>query len=972
MAPPQTEPARMSLRDAIQSVPRAHDPDRALDTLQRLDPSLQAGELGALLKGTAGSSPYLSRLMIRHGEWLASASLHPVDAAFDDLLVHLRAESAKADSAVLLATALRIAKGRAALLIGLADLGSVWDLSKVTGALTELADTACECAAQWLLAKEISSGKLPGLDMPVLADGAGYIVIAMGKMGAGELNYSSDIDLIALFDDGLFDNGDVLAARSRYIHVTRQLVKLLSENTGDGYVFRTDLRLRPSPSTTPVCMARDAAERYYESVGRTWERAAHIKARALVDTTAGQDYLSALVPFIWRRHLDFAAIDDIHDMLRKIRAQRTHFHAGTVPGYNIKLGPGGIREIEFFAQTRQLIMGGRNPDLRVTTTRGALTALVQAGIVEQGQADSLSEDYVALRTLEHRLQMIEDMQTHSMPTSDEGRDRLAALCGHGDRDAFESLIARRLARVHTMTEEFFGPTSSTPRPASPFVETDNFTAFERPEDAARQVDRWRSGEIAATRSERAQALFAQLEPQIVSRLSGAASPDQALAHFDRFLSGLPAGVQVFSLFAANPQLLDLIISICTTAPRLASYLGRRSGVLDALLDRDFWEPLGSVDALRADLDACIGVEDDYERILDATRRWARDYWFRVGVHVIRGVVDARAAGTEYTAIAETCIAGLLPHVIANFATRHGPPPGNGLAVLAFGKLGSAEMTAGSDLDIITIYDPDGIDSSDGPRPLAPGTYYPRLTQALVSALTAQTAEGRLYEVDMRLRPSGNQGPVAVSRAAFESYQREKAWVWEHLALTRARVVAGSAELTTTIQAVIDQVLSARKGDAEILPEATAMRARLIEANRADRDDSWSLKYAAGGLMEIEFLAQTGALVNGLSGCRSVPTTLPHLHEAGWISVEAMAALQSAFDLQQALQQIERVAVEGALNAETLGVELQSVLSNAAGTEGFPALEEKLATAQAKAASVITAMFDALSGSAPSDAGPKCS
>lgn len=969
-APRQTEPAYMSLRDAIQSVPIAHDPDRASDTLRQLDTLLRTGALGDLLTGCAGSSPYLSRLMIRHGDWLARASRQSADDALDHLLVQLRADCLNAESTATLGTALRHTKGRAALLIALADLGGVWELSQVTGALTDLADTACDCAARWLLNKEISAGKLPDVDMSALSDGAGYILIAMGKMGARELNYSSDIDLIALFDDGMFDNGDLLEARARYIHVTRQLVKLLSENTVDGYVFRTDLRLRPSPSTTPVCMARDAAERYYESVGRTWERAAHIKARALVDTKAGEDYLTALAPFIWRRHLDFAAIDDIHEMLRKIRAQRAQFHAGTVPGHNIKLGTGGIREIEFFAQTRQLIMGGRNPDLRVKTTLGALTALLKSGIIEQNQSDTLSQDYTALRTLEHRLQMIEDTQAHTMPTSDEGRDRLAALCGHQDRDAFEGLIARRLARVHAMTEEFFGPSSPAPRPTALTDEPNSFAAFERPDDAARQVDRWRSGEIAATRAERARTLFAQLEPQIVARLSGAASPDKALAHFDRFLSGLPAGVQVFSLFAANPQLLDLIISICTTAPRLASYLGRRPGVLDALLDRDFWEPLGSVDTLCGDLDAYIGAEDDYERILDATRRWARDHWFRVGVHVIRGVVDARAAGAEYTAIAETCIAGLLPHVITNFATRHGPPPGKGMAVLAFGKLGSAEMTAGSDLDIITIYDPDGMESSDGPRPLAPGAYYPRLTQALVSALTAQTTEGRLYEVDMRLRPSGNQGPVAVSCTTFESYQREKAWVWEHLALTRARCIAGPEKLTDTIQAVIDKVLAKRKGDQAILPEAMAMRTRLIEANRADRGNPWSLKHAAGGLMEIEFLTQTGALVNGLSGCRSVPAALPALRDAGWISGDSMKTLLAAFDLQQALQQIERVAVEGALDPETLGHELQSVLTQSANVHSLPSLEEKLTSTQESAAEIISSAFDGLLNSTLLDADPE--
>ncbi|MEM7056589.1 MAG: bifunctional [glutamine synthetase] adenylyltransferase/[glutamine synthetase]-adenylyl-L-tyrosine phosphorylase [Pseudomonadota bacterium] len=946
----------VSLRDSIQHVPLAYDQDRAVDILDRLDPSLRQGDMGELLAGAAGSSPYLCRLLTRYGDWLTEAATQDLQDALGILIAHLQTGVLNSDNAANLGKHLRQTKGRAALLIALADLAGAWTLQEVTKALTRLADAACVSAAQWLLTKELDAGKLPGLEMDAIDHGAGYILIAMGKMGSGELNYSSDIDLIALFDDGLFEGDDVLEARSRFIHVTRQLVKLLSENTADGYVFRTDLRLRPSPSTTPVCMARDAAERYYESVGRTWERAAHIKARALVDTRAGDEYLAALSPFIWRRHLDFAAIDDIHEMLRKIRAQRAQFHAGTVPGHNIKLGPGGIREIEFFAQTRQLIMGGRNPDLRVSNTVGALKALADNGVIDRSQADTLTQDYEELRSLEHRLQMIEDAQTHTIPTATEARDRLAALSGQPDRDAFEGSIARRLARIHALTEEFFRPGAAEDRPLPAPMDA-ALTAFDRPEDAARQLERWRSGQIAATRSERAQGLFAQLEPQIITRLARAANPDQALSHFDRFLSGLPSGVQVFSLFSANPQLLDLIISICTVAPRLAGYLGRRSGALDTLLDRDFWEPLGSVEALRKDFEAAMQGETDYERLLDASRRWSRDLWFRVGVHVIRGVVDANAAGAEYTAIAETYISGLLPHVIANFAVRHGPPPGNGVAVLAFGKLGSGEMTASSDLDIITIYDPDGVESSEGPRPLPPGVYYPRLTQALVSALTAPTAEGALYEVDMRLRPSGSQGPVAVSRTAFETYHREKAWVWEHLALTRARCIAGPKNLTDTIGTIISNVLRARAGDPAILPEAAEMRGRLIQANRAERDDPWSLKHAAGGLMEIEFLAQTGVLLHGLDGVRSVREALPALTTADWLTEEDTAVLQSAFDLQQSLQQIERVAIEGSFDPAAIGDELRTVLANAAEAEEFDTLEQKLVSAQSEAADLAKGMFD---------------
>ncbi|HET7409662.1 MAG TPA: glutamine-synthetase adenylyltransferase, partial [Paracoccaceae bacterium] len=440
--------AERAFADRIDRAPLPFDAARAEALLAGADPALGRGALGELVRGATGSSPYLARLAQRHADWLAGAVAEPPERVMNTLLAEMAAEVAGGTAQGPVRRALRQAKARAALLIALADLGGVWGLEEVMAALTRLADAAVTAAARWLLAAELRAGKLPGLDETALEGGAGYILLAMGKMGAGELNFSSDIDLIALFDDARFDGAHVLEARARYIHVTRQLVKLISENTEDGYVFRTDLRLRPSPSTTPVCMSVDAAERYYESVGRSWERAAHIKARPLVDVAAGDAYLETLAPFIWRRHLDFAAIEDAHDMLRMIRAQKARFTAGSLPGHDLKLGPGGIREIEFFAQTRQLIVGGRDPDLRVPTTLGALDALVAAGRIEGGTRDTLAGDYRALRTVEHRLQMMEDCQTHAVPKAPEARARLAMLCGEADSTAFERRLSERLARVH--------------------------------------------------------------------------------------------------------------------------------------------------------------------------------------------------------------------------------------------------------------------------------------------------------------------------------------------------------------------------------------------------------------------------------------------------------------------------------------------------------------------------------------------
>ncbi|MCH8168824.1 MAG: bifunctional [glutamine synthetase] adenylyltransferase/[glutamine synthetase]-adenylyl-L-tyrosine phosphorylase, partial [Proteobacteria bacterium] len=783
------------------------------------------------------------------------------------------------------------------------------------------------------------------------------VVLAMGKQGARELNYSSDIDLICLFDQDRFEPADFAEAKARYIHVTRQVVRLLSETTAEGYVFRTDLRLRPSPSTTPVCMALEAAERYYESVGRTWERAAHIKARpAAGDLAAGAAYLDRLTPFVWRRYLDFAAIDDIHEMLRKIRAQKGRFSPGAIPGCDIKLGPGGIREIEFFAQTRQLICGGRAPGLRLPATLGALEALAVAGWIGADTATLLGADYTAHRTLEHRLQMMEDAQTQIFPKAVEARGRLAALCGWSDSRAFERDVAGRLARVHATTEEFFTPGAERSGSRAEIGEEQLAEAgFRRPADAARLLERWRGAAMPATRTSRARALFKGLEPLIVDKLTHAGSPDEAMVQFDRFLSGLPAGVQVFSLFTANPHLLDLIVEICAAAPRLAAHLGRQPQALDALLDRDFYRKLPDAATLTGELEAWLQDERDYERVLDGVRRWALEQTFRAGVQVLRAVGDAAEAGLAFSAIAEAALAVLYPRVIAEFARRHGPPPGRGMAVVAMGKLGSAEMTAGSDLDLITIYDAQGAETSDGPKPLAPATYFPRLTQALVGALTVPTAEGRLYEVDMRLRPSGRQGPVATSLGGFAKYQAEQAWVWEHLALTRARVVAGPPDLAAEVERAIRAALSGRKGDPEVLDQAREMRAKLLGAHARERRNPWSLKYAAGGLMEIEFLAQTGVLYHGLA-CRAAGEALPALAESGWIGEDEAAALAEALALMQRLQQIERVALETPIDPETAGEGLRRAMARACGAKDFAALEARLAALQRSAAEIGEDLF----------------
>ena len=836
----------MSFASRIARTPIPYDADRGADLARRYAPL--GPELSELVAGAAGCSPFLAGLLERHEPWLSDALTMPPEAARRMLMDGF----ATLDGAGT-ADGLRHLKGQMAVLVALADLGGVWDLEQVTGTLTEFADRAVDTALTHFLAAEIRRGKLPGMTLGDLSSGAGVVVLAMGKMGAFELNYSSDIDLICLFDETRYGE-EAGEARAALIRVIRRMAGMLSDITDAGYVFRTDLRLRPDPSVTPVCLSMDAAERYYESLGRTWERAAYIKARpAAGDLAAGQTFLDTLRPFVWRRHLDFVAIQDAHDMRLRIRAHKGLSGRLTLEDHNMKLGIGGIREIEFFTQTHQLISGGRDPDLRVRGTVEGLARLADKGWVPEGDADLLTDCYRHHREVEHRLQMLGDAQTHQLPRSDEGFDRLARFMGQGDTDTFRAGLRERLEAVAHLMEPFFAP--EAPEGASQDTED---APPDMPPEMAEIIDRWPS--YPALRSERAVETFERLRPGIIERLNRAARPSEALIQFDRFLKGLPAGVQLFALFDSNRHLVDLLIDICATAPGLATHLSRNPGVLDAVLGGSFFDDWPGAEALASELSPRLAAIDDYEDQLVEARRWSKEWHFRIGVHHLRGLIGPGQAAAQYAQLARAVLTGLFPTIAAEFARRHGPMPGRGAVVLGMGSLGAGGLHAASDLDLIVIYDADGVESSDGRRPLAARTYYARLTQSLVTALSARMTGGQLYEVDMRLRPSGRQGPVATSLTSFMSYQRNEAWTWEHLALTRASVVAGTPDLAQKIEGFRRELLSGPRDRDQILTDWTDMRRRLAEAKPAK--GPWDVKSGPGGMLDIELAVQTAALLSG--------------------------------------------------------------------------------------------------------------
>ena len=675
---------------------------------------------------------------------------------------------------------------------------------------------------------------------------AGYIVLAMGKHGAFELNYSSDIDLIVFYDPARVRLRAGLEVQPFFVRLTRDLVRLLHERTEHGYVFRTDLRLRPDPGSTPLAISTDAAFNYYENVGQNWERAALIKARAIAgDISAGESFLADLAPFIWRKYLDFAAIADIHAMKRQIHAFRG-FGEIAVAGHDIKVGRGGIREIEFFVQTQQLIAGGRQPELRVSETLVALERLEARGWIKPEVRRELDEAYRFLRTIEHRLQMVADEQTQTLPADPDKLAGLARFSGFAGTPEFSARLTAELERVQDHYVRLFehSPELTTGGANMVFAgEADDpgtlqalgALGYKRPEAVIAGVRGWHHGRYPAVRTPRARELLTEVQPILIEALAKTADPDLAFLGFDRFLSELPSSVQLFSLLKQNQGLIELIAAIMGTAPRLARILSKRRRVLDAVLAPGFF---GSVPSAR-DLSAIVAAElkdaSEFQEALDRARLIGHEQAFLIGVRVLTGTISAAQAGDAYALLAEILIQAMQSVAEREMERTHGRVPGSAVCVLAMGKLGGFEMTAASDLDLIVVYDfAADAQQSNGLKPLPATQYYTRLTQRLISALASQTAEGTLYEVDMRLRPSGQKGPVATQLSGFIDYQQREAWTWEHLALTRARVISGPPDLRERVEHAIRHVLTLPRDRAKIAADVRDMRAR-IEKEKGTKD-----------------------------------------------------------------------------------------------------------------------------------------
>ena len=879
-----------------------------LDPLDGLDPQRHARILavGPVLRSLVAPSPFLTGRLQAEADWLDAALGIGADTALSLLLQDVSDAHALAPDE--LAVRLRRAKSRMALLAGLCEIGRAWTTEQSTRALSRFADATLHAGLGALVAEAGAAGKITLDPDRHPAEQSGLALFALGKLGGEELNYSSDIDIVAFYDTETVALADPSDAGRFYTRLVQKLVSMFEAGPGGDFVFRVDLRLRPDPSSTPLAVSTGAALQYYESRGQNWERAAWSKARVSAgDRLAGDAFLAELAPFVWRKHLDYATVADVQAMKRQINTVR-RIGDEEVAGHHVKLGRGGIREIEFFVQTQMLIAAGRNRDLRVRPTSEALRRLARHNWITREAADELVEAYWFLRAVENRLQMRENGQVHIMPDSEAECATVAVMMGEADLQVFKRQYRLATEQVRNRYADLFSQADPLSVDAGSLVftgqEDDPATlktleamGFADPRMTTQTVRKWHSGGYAATRTAEARAKLTALLPALLKTFSEAGNADAALVRFDAFLSRLPAGVQLFALLQAHEHLRRLLVDFMAAAPRLSEAVIHRAHVLDGLIDPSFSVEINRREALIEKVDGFLADAQTYEDLLDRTHLIGQEQKFLISAGLLSGSVDAANAGRQFTALAETLLQRLFQSVRDEFASSYGHVPGERVALLGFGKMGSMEMTATSDLDFILLYSvPEDVEGSDGRKSLAPSHYFARLTQRLLAALSAPTATGVLYEADMRLRPSGNAGPLATSLKSFRTYQGRDAWTWEHLALTRARVVCADNGLKGEIDAAVDEVLLAPHDRNKLIDDVIDMRARLLR-DRKPRH-AFDLKLGEGGLMDLDFIAQSGHLIGfGDMGVRHVPAPeiFGLMSKLGWLpEAERLSAIYAAY------------------------------------------------------------------------------
>lgn len=792
-------------------------------------------EVSRAISNARANSPFLDQLVERQSALVAQLEQGDFDAALAMALSVTVADD--------VAATLRKRRQGVALVTAIADLSGVWGLTRVTRILSDFADSALDAAIAAAFVERVP-------DAPV----QGFAVIGLGKHGGQELNYSSDIDPIFLYDPETLPKREREDVADSAVRIGRRVIELLSARDENGYVFRVDMRLRPSPEVTPIAIPVEAAISYYESSALAWEQAAFIRARAAAgDKALGDYFLKSIQPFVWRRSMDFSQLANIRKMSGQIR---DHYHKGQQlgRGYDLKRGRGGIRECEFFAQAHQLIHGGRDPGLRMADTRIALAMLAERQRIAPEEAETLSSAYELLRTIEHRLQMLDDRQTHSLPENASDLDRAARLHGLADGEALIALLEPVVTSVGAIYDGLAGEADESAQRLAdeglPLEDQLSAMGYADPPTVAHRLARWRSGQLRAIRSSSAREAFETVLPKIMAALAHAPDPANALARFDNVIEALPSAINFFNLLDARPALQQLLADILSYAPTLADALARRGELLEGLIDTSAYRLPESCEALAAELDARI-VDDDYQTLLDLVRAFVGEKRFAFGVQLVEGQQDPLAVSHAYAMLAEIAVEKLTAATVAEFERAHGRVPGGELAILALGRFGGEALTHASDLDLILLFSGDHGAESDGARLLGATQYFNRLAQRVVGALTVATASGALYEVDTRLRPSGAQGLLCVSFESFAKYQLEEAWTWEHMALTRARPVYGSSQARGQLETIIAETLAKPRDAAKLADDIIKMRGDM--ATHKPPKGALDVKLLPGGLVDAEFV-----------------------------------------------------------------------------------------------------------------------
>ncbi|MBF0124033.1 MAG: bifunctional [glutamate--ammonia ligase]-adenylyl-L-tyrosine phosphorylase/[glutamate--ammonia-ligase] adenylyltransferase [Magnetococcales bacterium] len=825
------------------------------------------------LVAVLGNSPYLAQVMVRWPHFLAEIGAHEADGkrhacativTQDELVDQVLA----CDNWAAAAACLRHFKHRAYLRIGLFDLSGDGTVTDTIAALSAVADATLEASYRWVYRDLCRQYGVPRCAVDQAP--ARFVILGMGKLGGGELNFSSDIDLIFLYDhdEGETDGHNRQSIKSFYTRLGRELIKLMQESTADGRVFRVDLRLRPDGDSGDLCLSCRSAEIYYESWGQTWERAAMIKARPVAgDLLLGEQFLITLHPFVYRRYLDFAALDAIREMKRLIDRKMTQ-----ADDYrrNVKLGYGGIREIEFLVQSHQLIHGGKIKVLQQRVTLAVLQQLAQCGLLDQKSAHQLQESYLFLRKVEHCLQIVREQQTHSLPDDELEFERLARRVGLPSAASLRQRLQQVTEQVHQNYGQLFFESERDREQQQQDPLLEQLLSCDPDTEAGLAVlhsfgidngavvksllKLLHDGPKGVPLTEAARRSYQRLAPILFSRILRAPDPDLAMQHADAFLNRIGRRSNYVALLVENPAVLDLLVPVFGSSPYLARYLNSHLELLDSLITREFLQQSLQRSALATALAQRLASTTTPEQRDQALHEFKSGEILRIGLRDLSGMADLAEVMVNLATVATVIVTQNLHDAYTALTARYGTPVAQ-FAIVAMGKLGGQELNYASDLDLIFVYDSQGDEQwSDGAPSLSHAVFFNRLGQHIVQGVTRWTQSGRLYELDMRLRPSGNSGPLVVSFDSFVHYQRTDAWTWEHQALTRAHVIAGDADLSERLRVAIREIICMPREPLPLRQEVVSMRERMVR-DKPLPQGVLDIKQSRGGIVDLEFLVQ---------------------------------------------------------------------------------------------------------------------